>query len=396
MRGQNSFVRLRGGILGATALVAFCLFSLTSGEAEAASSYVDFDRHEGQQALSAGTESGVTVEKGAVRLAKGKSGGTLTSKTYTTATRFDTLIPSWNVTTPSGTYIRVDVRVRSGGSWTSWFDMGTWARGTETIQRRSEDGQRSGDWSVATDTLQSSGPVFADAYQYRIQLTSKRSGSSPKVRSVAFTASDSYRHGEFLGVAGGKYLGTNLPVPQRSQMIYEGGGQVWCSPTSLSMVMAYWANKTNKPSLDQPVPTVARGTYDYEYGGTGNWPFNTAYASSYGLTTSVNRFSSLGQVELWVAKGVPVVASVSWGRGQLDGAPIPASDGHLMVIRGFDKTGRYVIVNDPAASSNVGVQRVYDRQQFADAWMRGSGGIAYLVHPKGWSIPDPTDARGSW
>ncbi|MGI8866481.1 MAG: C39 family peptidase [Rubrobacteraceae bacterium] len=94
-------------------------------------------------------------------------------------------------------------------------------------------------------------------------------------------------------MTGGKYLGRDLPVPQRSQMIYPNGGQVWCSPTSLSMVMAYWANKTGKSRLNQSVPTVARGTYDYEYGGNGNWPFNTAYASSYGLKTSINRFSSL-------------------------------------------------------------------------------------------------------
>jgi uncharacterized protein YvpB len=179
-------------------------------------------------------------------------------------------------------------------------------------------------------------------------------------------------------------------------MIYPNGGQVWCSPTSLSMVMAYWANKTGKSRLNQSVPTVARGTYDYEYGGNGNWPFNTAYASSYGLKTSVNRFSSLGQVECWVANGVPVVASISWGKGQLNGAPIPSSTGHLMVIRGFDKTGRYVIVNDPAASSNSGVRRVYDRQQFANAWMRGSGGVTYIIHPKGWNVPSRTDARGSW
>jgi hypothetical protein len=67
-----------------------------------------------------------------------------------------------------------------------------------------------------------------------------------------------------------------------------------------------------------------------------------------------------------------------------------------MVIRGFDKTGRYVIVNDPAASSNSGVRRVYDRQQFANAWMRGSGGVTYIIHPKGWNVPSRTDARGSW
>lgn len=385
-----------GRAAGAVALVLTCTFFFVSGEAGAAGSYIDFERHDAQKALAAGAERGVVVKEGSVRLARGKTTGTLTSKAYSTMTRFDTLLPSWNATTPSGTYVRMEVRVRSGGGWTRWWNMGIWARGTDTARRQSVNGQRYGSWEVATDTLQSIGPVFADAYQYRITLATKRSGRSPRVDSLAFTASDSYRHGDFLGVAGGKYLGTDLPVPQRSQMIYPNGGEVWCSPTSLSMVMAYWANRTGEPALNQTVPTVAGGTYDYAYGGNGNWPFNTAYASSFGLKTSVNRFSSLGQVERWVSKGIPVVASISWSRGQLDGAPIPASQGHLLVIRGFDRTGKYVIVNDPAASSNSGVRRVYDRQQFADAWMRGSGGVAYIIHPKGWSVPASTDARGSW
>lgn len=385
-------------------MLAFaCLMLLTPGEAGAVSSYIDFDRHSTYKALASGTKSGVYVKKlsggaGAVRLRPGVRSGTLTSRAYLPSTRFDTLVPSWNATTPAGTYIQTEVRVRSGGNWTPWFNMGVWARGTETIKRHSVNGQSTTNWQVLTDTLQSKGTIFADAYQYRLKLSSKKSGASPDVRQLAFTVSNSYRHGEFLGVAGSSALwGKDLPVPERSQMIYPNGGEVWCSPTSLSMVMAYWSNRTGQGSLNQPVPTVAAGTYDYTYRGNGNWPFNTGYASAYGLRASVNRFSSLGQVERWIASGVPVVASISWGSGQLAGAPIPASNGHLVVIRGFDKTGKYVIVNDPAASSNSGVRRVYQRDQFADAWLtRGSGGVAYLVYPKGWKVPDQTYSRGSW
>lgn len=377
-------------------IVLLCLMLLASGGAEAASSYVDFDGYP-SKARFAGTQKGVSVGK-TVRLTtsgKEKGRGTLTSRAYGTATRFDTLVPSWNAVTPSGTWMRTEVRVRSGGRWTGWFDMGSWSK--DASKRRSVNGQRSGSWSVSTDTLQSRGPVFADAYQYRLTLYTNRRNASPTVSGLNFTASDSYRHGEFLGVAGSNaYWGTDLSVPLRSQMIYPDGGEVWCSPTSLSMVMAYWAGKTGKRSLNQPVPTVARGVYDPAYRGWGNWPFNTAYASSFGLKASVNRFSSLGQAERWVAKGVPVIASISWGRGQLDGAPIPASNGHLLVIRGFDRTGRYVIVNDPAASGNSGVRRVYDREQFAAAWFRGSGGVAYLVHPRGWPVPGAAEALGSW
>ena len=66
--------------------------------------------------------------------------------------------------------------------------------------------------------------------------------------------------------------GVNLPVPARSQMVYAGGGEAWCSPTYLSMVMAYWAGRTGQPQLDQSVPAVAAGTYDYAYGGWGTGP----------------------------------------------------------------------------------------------------------------------------
>lgn len=378
-------------------MVLLCLSLLASGRAEAANSYVDFDSYP-SKARFAGAKQGVAVAS-AVRLSpsgKEKGRGSLTSGVYGTATRFDTLVPSWNALTPSGTWIQTEVRVRSGGRWTGWFDMGVWSKDTRG-KRHSVNGQRSGSWGVSTDTFQSRGPVFADAYQYRLTLRTSKRSVSPTVTALSFTASDSYRHGEFLGVGGSSsYWGEDLSVPTRSQMIYPDGGEVWCSPTSLSMVMAYWSNRTGKRSLNQPVPTVARGTYDPAYRGWGNWPFNTAYASSFGLKASVNRFSSLGQAERWVSEGVPVIASISWGQGQLDGAPIPASNGHLLVIRGFDRTGKYVIVNDPAASGNSGVRRVYEREQFAQAWFRGSGGVAYLVYPRGWSVPGAADSRGSW
>ena len=383
---------------GAPALVLLCLTFLVSGRAEAAvDSYIDFDSHDTQTELAAGREDGVVVRNGSARLLPGRTRGTVISKAYATATRFDTLIPSWNASTPSGTWMQTDIRVRSGERWTPWFNMGVWVEGTETVKRHSVNGQGSESWNVLTETLQAEGPVFADAYQYRLALSTKMQSVSPEVRAVYVTASNSYRHADFLGVSSSsQLLGKDLPVPQRSQMIYPNGGEVWCSPTSLSMVMAYWASKTGDRNLNQFVPTVAAGTYDYAYRGNGNWPFNTAYASTFGLKASINRFSSLGQVEHWISKDVPVIVSISWGNGQLDGAPIPASNGHLLVIRGFHSDGERIMVNDPAADGNSRVKRLYNRQQFADAWFRGSGGIAYLVYPKVWDIPDQTSSRGSW
>ncbi len=384
----------------------------------ASSSYIGFDRHDTHSALAAGTGDGILVRErpggaGEVSLvftatpshtAFDDSGfynggryhwGRLTSPVYETATWFDTLVPSWRAMTPAGTWLELEVRVRSCGSWSRWFGMGVW--GTGSVERHSVDGQEEGSCRVLTDTLQSTGPVFADAYRYRLTLFSEERGVSPAVRGVCVTVSDSCRHGEYLETPGDRSSwGRELAVPARSQMVYPDGGEAWCSPVSLSMVMAYWADRTGKKDLDQPVPAVVWGTYDYAYGGNGNWPFNTAYASSLGFDASVRRFDSLGQVERCVAAGVPVVASIAWKRGELSGAPIPESEGHLLVIRGFDPSGN-VIVNDPAGRDDSRVRRVYRRDEFARAWFcSGSGGVVYLVYPDG-SAPDrAVDAvRGS-
>lgn len=407
--------------LGAGLFVVLSVMMLFSSgataRAGAARPYVHFDRFDTHRALSEGHRDAVVISRNAggtatVRLGAhphrgtDRSGkynggafywGSILSPVHRPGIAFDTLNPSWNASTPPGTWIELDVRVRSGGSWTRWFDLGIWAKGTGTIERHSVDGQKTARWQVATDTLQGRGRVFAGAYQYRLKLFTAKKGISPGVRALFFTTSNSYRAGEPLGVGPDRRIwGKNLAVPPRSQMVYPDGGEVWCSPTSLSMVMAYWAKKTGREALDQPVPRVARGTYDHVYGGTGNWPFNTAYAASYGLVGSVNRFSSLGQAERFIGAGIPLVASVAWHRGELDGAPIPSTEGHLLVIRGFTRSGD-VIVNDPAAKSAAGVERVYERDQFRKVWFEtGSGGMAYLVYPRGHQLPSHTYARGSW
>ncbi len=73
--------------------------------------------------------------------------------------------------------------------------------------------------------------------------------------------------------------------------------------------MAYWSNRTGRKALNQSVPKVAHGTYDYTYRGWGNWSFNAGYAGAYGLEAKVSRFSSIEQVERWIDMGIPVVHS---------------------------------------------------------------------------------------
>ena len=318
--------------------------------------------------------------------------GTAISPERDSGEPFFDLIPSWNADTPPGTWIEVRLRARLEDRWTGWYVLGLWSSEGSPWPRRSVAGQDDADARVLTDILALRGP--GSGYQLSLTLVSADATRTPRVALAAVLASRRSASAR-VGASDHGAWGTTLPVPERSQMVYPGGGEVWCSPTSTSMVMAYWAGVLGRPELDRAVPEVAARTYDSVYHGHGNWPFNTAYAAQHGLTAYVSRFSSLDQVERWIEAGVPVVASLAWARGELANAPVGSTDGHLLVVVGFSSGGD-VVVNDPAGDPRRGqsVRRTYRRDQFETLWLR-AGGTVYLVHPDARG-PGSAGAFGAW
>ncbi len=326
--------------------------------------------------------------------------GTATSPIVAPAHPINSIVVSWKAATPAGTWLEIHIRTQQGGTWTHWYKLPVWASTFDPVQRHSIDGQADAGGSIDTDTY-TTGAQNATAYQVALTLFTTAPSTSPTIRRVAAIASYNNAQNMQKVTPDKSVWGKNLTVPQRSQMLpeyqgqgYGGGGEVWCSPTSTSMVMAYWSNVLKQPVLNQTVPHAARGTYDFTYQGTGNWPFNTAYAGSYGLHAFVTRMYSLSQIEQWIKVGVPIVISIAYGNGQLPGSPIPSSTGHLLVVRGFAANGD-VIANDPAAASDAQVQITYPRAIFEALWQRASNGATYVIYPEGWQTPT-TNALGSW
>ncbi len=291
---------------------------------------------------------------------------------------FDELICSWNAVTPTGTWVEVLVRAKLDGRWTKWYNLGIWASGSETIQRHSVPLQGDDDGYVAVDTLVISAQhARVNAYQLRVRLFSVDGETMPGVRYLSAAYSTTSTGDGAPSTGNPDYWDTLLAVPECSQMVYDGG-EVWCSPTSTSMILSYWEGHTGP--CEPGVRAAAAGVYDWVYDGTGNWPFNTAYAATHGLQGSVRRFESMEEIEAWVAQGVPVAISFAWGWGELTGAPLPSSSGHLAVVVGFDGQGN-PIVNDPGAESDEEVQRTYLRSQLEPLWLENTGGTVYLIKP---------------
>jgi hypothetical protein len=297
---------------------------------------------------------------------------------------FTEAIASWNASTPSGAWVEVLLRAQIGDRWTKWYNLGVWASGTDMIQRHSVRLQGDADGYVATDTLVLSlKKETASALQMKVRLFSANDAIPTVQRlSLAYSAAATKKSAPSAGNSAN--WNTLLAVPECSQMIYPDGGNVWCSPTSTSMVLGYWG--VDAGPCEPRVRSAVAGVYDYVYDGHGNWPFNTAYAASKGMEAYVVRYAGLDKVEPWVKAGVPVVVSYAWKKGELTGAPIETSSGHLGVIVGFDAAGN-PIVNDPAAASDEAVQRTYLRSEFESLWLNNSGGTVYLIYPPGHPIP---------
>ena len=324
--------------------------------------------------------------------------GSWTSDWIPVAFPFDELVASWNADTPAGTWIQIEMQARGAGRETKFYTMMTWASGDTDIRRTSMPGQRSADGDVNIDTFKrSEGAAPLDAYRLRVTLY-QRAGSTatPTVQMLAAMVSTPFKYqipSPFDGSA------IDLQVPAFSQEEhkgefpeYDGGGEAWCSPTSTAMVLGALGASPSDDELekfpgpdygDPQVDFAARYTYDWNYKGAGNWPANVAYATHFGLDGFVTRLRSLTEAERFIAASIPLIASIN---GDLPGFLFGKTNGHLLVIRGFDAKGD-VIVNDPAAKTSEGVHKTYGRADFERVWLGGSGGIVYVIYPRGKALP---------
>jgi hypothetical protein len=324
--------------------------------------------------------------------------GSWTSEWIPVAFAFDEVIASWNADTPASSWIRVDMQARGAGRETKFYTMAVWASDDIDVHRTSVPGQRDADGDLNIDTfVRAKDAQPLDAFRLRATLYRKAgSAATPSVRLLGAMASATFAH-QIPSTFDGKTADVRVPMLSQETHAgefpeYDGGGEAWCSPTSTAMILGFHGTGPSEDDLarfpgdrydDPEVDYAARYTFDWNYRGAGNWPANVAYAARFGLEGFVTRLRSLNEVQPFLDASIPLVASIN---GQLPGFLLTSTNGHLLVIRGIDANGD-VITNDPAAKSNSEVKKTYGRAAFERVWLGGSGGIVYVMYPRGKALP---------
>jgi len=296
---------------------------------------------------------------------------------------FNELILSWNADAPTNSYIQIEARAIYRARVSRYYTMARWTPTPGKHLRTSVPNQRDEQGKVDTDTL------LLENQCDRIQLRITMGGppaEKPHLKFIGLSLLNS-------AVAPPKLTpnrlawGKVLEVPERSQMNYPNGN-VLCSPTTVSMLLGYWAVQSHHPEWDRDVPEVAAGTYDTNWKGTGNWSFNVAYAGTLkGLRACVTRLSDISELESWILEGKPVALSVCYDRLRGVG---PGPNGHLVVCVGFTPEGD-PILNDGGTRENV--RKVFPRKNLERAWAYSKNTV-YLIYPEDAQVP--RDDFGHW
>jgi hypothetical protein len=141
-----------------------------------------------------------------------------------------------------------------------------------------------------------------------------------------------------------------------------------CSPTALAMALSVFDSAPNWHDTVQ-------ACYDPQTRAYGAWPLAIHWASRQGILGAVEALNGWHEAVEVLQTGTPLVCSISFAKGKLEGAPLTQTGGHLVMLYGL--AGDKVLVRDPAGETDKTVDRSYSMQEFTEAWLRRRG-AAYI------------------
>jgi len=268
-------------------------------------------------------------------------------------------VPALSVLGDGVAGFRFEMSVFSASAWSPWL-VGA------TVGRASFPGA-----AGHCDTLACEVDEFiASAPAERVRLILRVSPADPNAALAApwFVSLSAWSPGARPGQTPG--LGARLAVPAFSQMDEDAAiRNRICSPASVAMVLAYYGAPI-------AVADLAREIFQPELDLYGVWPAAVRAAGRRGVAGYLLRFPDWASAAWCLEQGMPIIASVRYGPGELTDAAIPETSGHLLVLTGY--AGDDVLVNDPAAPRADAVPRRYRLEELRRVWLERTG-VGYVL-----------------
>lgn len=286
---------------------------------------------------------------------------------------FTQLIFSWNALRPEKGHFSFFAQVRDAATkkWGEWHAMADWGAGVQRSYMSKGDGFS----SYAHVRLEIENKKSADGF--RIKVEPRDSAHLGLLYGLSVTTShfDLFKSESSDEVAQKMKTIILSGVPKIAQFAldHEDNHRI-CSPVSCAMVVQYLTGEVKNP-LD-----FVAGVFDAGLSVYGSWACNVAHAFDVCRGTAyfcVKRCNSFLDIHKQLARGIPSVVSV---RGTLPGGLKPFSQGHLMVVVGWDSITREVLCHDPAADEHHMVIKRYPLEDFLRAWER-SHRLTYAIEP---------------
>jgi hypothetical protein len=273
------------------------------------------------------------------------------------------VLPAFSPLAAAAPAFRFEVSGRAEGAWSPWVSTVTLGDANFPALPAA-----AGPLTADVDEVRASRPVEA------VRLRVRCRGPLPH----AWLASLSAAGGEDrVDAAVPPGAGTSIAVPALSQITEDPAIALRiCSPTSVAMVLNYWGRTATAAAVAADVFHPGTDLY-------GVWPAAIRAAAARGVAGYLLRFPDWMAAAWCLAQGLPIIASIGYAAGELHGAPMAATTGHLVVLTGYEDGA--VLVNDPAAPTRETVPRRYRCDELARAWLERKG-VGYVLfdptHPQ--------------
>lgn len=271
---------------------------------------------------------------------------------------------------------RFEMQARAAGAWSPW--IGGAAMGPASFAPIAASAP-----ALAAEVDVFIAPAPVDRVRLRLRLRADRVAAL--LGSPWFVALSAWggRAWDDRSDAAPRALGrVRLAVPAMSQMEEDAGiRHRICSPTSLAMVLAYWGERAQVAALAAELFHPALDLY-------GVWLAAIRAAGRRRVAGYLLRFPDWASAAWCLERGMPIIASVRYSAGELTGAAVEATPGHLLVLTGYEADA--VLVNDPAAPVAAAVPRRYRFAELCRVWLARAGVGYVLFKPEASGAPRST------